>query len=205
MAVRVEVFADVACPFAHVSLRRLRALRAEHHATTELVVHAWPLELVNGHPLDPEHVAREIDDLRRQIVPDLFTSFRKESFPRSSMLAFGLAARAYERDVRVGEQVSVALRDALFEDGRPIDDPSVLASIAAGHELEPPDAEWSAAVARRSLEDGRARGVQGSPHFFVGETSEFCPALRITARDDGHLDIARDEGRLRSFLDRALG
>ena len=202
---RVEVFADVACPFAHVSLRRLRSARAARGSDAELVVRAWPLELVNGQPLDPRHVASEVVDLRDQIVPDLFTAFDERSFPPSSVPAFGLAHAAYEVGVDVGEQVSVAIRDALFEEGRPIADSRVLTEIAARYGLRMPDLDAARASTVADWEEGRRRGVQGSPHFFVGAVGEFCPALHIEKRPEGGLRIERDEDRLHTFLDRALG
>lgn len=201
----MEVFADVACPFAHVALRRLRLARAARGSDAELVVRAWPLELVNGRPLDPQHVAREIADLRAQIVPDLFLAFDAGAFPETSIPAFGLARAAYDRDVGLGEQVSIAVRDALFEDGRPIGDHQVLAQLAARYGLDVPDPDRAREVVAADWDEGRRRGVEGSPHFFVGDESEFCPALRIEKRDGDHLHIERDDARLHAFLDRALG
>lgn len=53
----VEVFADILCPFTHVGLRTLIDRRNEHGLTRpRLRIRAWPLEVVNGKPLDPEHV-----------------------------------------------------------------------------------------------------------------------------------------------------
>ena len=63
----VEVFADIWCPYAHVGLRRFIHRRwASHRKDLVLRVRAWPLELVNGEPLDADHVAEQIEDLRRQ-------------------------------------------------------------------------------------------------------------------------------------------
>ena len=57
----IEVFADVACPFAHVGLRRFAERRDELGRTdVALRVRSWPLEVVNGHPLDARLVAEEI-------------------------------------------------------------------------------------------------------------------------------------------------
>ena len=47
--------------------------------------------------------------------------------------------------------------------------------------------------------------MQGSPHFFVADVGEFCPALRIEKLAGGGLRIERDDDRLHAFLDRALG
>ncbi|HPB44475.1 MAG TPA: hypothetical protein PLP95_01340 [Microthrixaceae bacterium] len=65
----IEVFADVGCPFAHISLHRFVARRAEMgRSDVRLHVRAWPLELVNATPMDPEFIAEEIDEIRPQVA-----------------------------------------------------------------------------------------------------------------------------------------
>ena len=77
----IEVFADVTCPFTHVGLRRLVDLRTQlGRPDVHLRVRAWPLEIVNGQPLDPDFIAEEVDDIRGQVAPDLFEGFAQ---PRS--------------------------------------------------------------------------------------------------------------------------
>ena len=44
-------------------------------------VRAWPLELVNGTPLDSAMIGEEVDELRAQVAPDLFTGFDLSGFP----------------------------------------------------------------------------------------------------------------------------
>ena len=57
----VEVFADVLCPFTHVGLHTLIDRRGERGLAEPLLrIRAWPLELVNGAPLDPSHIGAEI-------------------------------------------------------------------------------------------------------------------------------------------------
>ena len=132
----IEVFADVACPFTHVGLRRFVERRAElGRDDVTLRVRAWPLELVNDHPLDPHFIAEEVDDIRRQIAPALFQRFSEASFPVSSLPALTLAAAAYEVDLATGERVSLALRDLLFEQGIDIADTDVLARLATEHDV----------------------------------------------------------------------
>jgi len=85
----------------------------------------------------------------------------------------------------------LALRDALFEQGKDISDPRVLAQIADAYELAGagPDDE------RHVLGDwehGRFRGVKGSPHFVCGALESFCPALGISRDESGHLHIHND-------------
>ncbi len=160
---------------------------------------AWPLELVNGKPLDRESTAKHVDDLRAQVASDLFAGFNPDRFPRTSLPALALEAAAYRQDERSGEAVSLALRDALFEDGHDISDPDVLSRVARSHGVpdatphdhETVQAEWLA---------GQARGVKGSPHFFCGEADAFCPSLDIAKDDEGHLHLQRNMETLDEFL-----
>jgi hypothetical protein len=48
--------------------------------------------------------------------------------------------------------------------------------------------------------EGKARGVQGSPHFFCGEVEAFCPSLDIAGGEDGELRIRRNMEVLDQFL-----
>lgn len=186
----IEVYADVCCPFTHVGLRRLVQRRDELGSTARLRVRAWPLELVNGTPMDPVFIAEEVDDIRAQVAPDLFAGFRQDAFPSSSLPALALAEAAYRMSDECGERMSLALRDALFEHGRDIGDPAVLAEIAAGLDVPAATADDEAAV-RASWDTGRQRGVIGSPHFFTPAGGFFCPTLDIH-RVEGHLRIVAD-------------
>lgn len=201
--VAIEVFADVACPFTHVGLRRLVEHRQRSGRPDVLLrVRAWPLELVNGAPLDPAFIAEEVDELRAQVAPDLFAGFTAAAFPASSVPALALAAAAYDAGTEVGEQVSLALRDALFEQGRDIADPAVLGEVAMTAGIEVPNDGQERVIA--DWHEGQRRGVIGSPHFFVGASGFFCPALDIQ-RVDGHLRIGHDEAAFASFLEACLG
>ncbi len=193
----IEVFADVRCPFTHVGLRRLVERREELGADVTLRVRAWPLELVNDAPLDPGLVANEIEALRTQVAGDLFRGFDRARFPASSLPALGLAAAAYEQDLAAGERLSLLLRDALFEQGRDIAQPDELAALAADAGV--PEALGRPDVVVADWHEGQARGVIGSPHFFVGDRGYFCPMLDIR-HEDGRFDISRRDG----FLDELL-
>ena len=200
----IEVFADVCCPFTHLGLRRLVDRRRVLGRAGPLVrVRAWPLELVNNAPLDPELIAEEVDELRRQVAPDLFREFDPSSFPDTSLPAFALASVAHGRDPATGEAVSLELRAALFEEGRNIADAAVLSEIAERHHLPAPTDHDRQRV-MDDWHDGKARGVVGSPHFFLDDRDVFCPTLAIS-KVDGRLRIAIDEESMRSFFEQALG
>lgn len=199
----IEVFADVRCPFTHVGLRRLVERRAElGRDDVRLLVRAWPLELVNDAPLDAHFIDEEVDEIREQVATDLFAGFDVDRFPASSLPALALAANAYARSIEAGEQVSLALRDALFERRLDVASDDVLQDIAAAAGVAMPGAEADQLVLADWAE-GRRRGVIGSPHFMLGDDGFFCPALDIT-RVDGHLRIRPDRAAFDSFVARAL-
>ena len=195
----IEVFADVACPFTHVGLRRFIERRSElgRHDVT-LLVRAWPLEIVNDKPLDPHFIAEEIEEIRTQIAADLFGGFSEASFPASSLPAMTLAAAGYERSLATGEQISLALRSLLFEQGIDIADTEVLTHIAHAHDLR-----VDLADRRKVLDDhaeGVARSVVGSPHFFTPTGGFFCPALDVRRDAVGHLRITADPEGFDRFI-----
>jgi predicted DsbA family dithiol-disulfide isomerase len=204
----LEVFADVCCPFTHVGLRRFVEQRS-NRARPDVVlrVRAWPLELVNGSPLDPAFVAEEVDELRAQVAADLFVGFDQSAFPASSIPAMAMAVAAYEHSDAAGEAVSLALRRALFDEGRDIADPAVLAEVGAAVGIGLP-VEADDTTVRADWAEGVERGVQGSPHFFVPSSDDddgfFCPSLDISRDDAGHLHISSDPAELTVFFDRCF-
>ena len=196
---QVEVFADVWCPFTHVGLRRFVELRTHMDVPPALVVRSWPLELVNGAPMDPAFIAEEVDDIRGSVAPDLFTGFDPARFPTTTLSALALTSRAYEQSAATGEAVALELRDRLFERGEDIGDPGVVAAVATAHGL-PADAGDDHDLPTRDWEEGKARGVIGSPHFFTPGGDWFCPSLDVSRADDGHLRITDDPEGFDAFV-----
>lgn len=194
----LEVYADIWCPFTHVGLKRLVERREAEGTALLLRVHPWPLELVNGAPLDPGFVAEEVEELQAQVAPGLFAGFREDRFPETTLPALALVESAYGADDGLGEATSLRLRDALFELGRDVSDEAVLAEIGADLGVPRPGPAEHDAV-RASWERGRDRGVVGSPHFFTRTEDFFCPALDIE-RVDGHLRISMDQPAFERFL-----
>lgn len=195
----IEVFADTGCPFTHVGLRRFVARR--HDAGRDditLWVRAWPLEIVNGTPMDPHFIAEEVDDIRTQVAPDLFRGFTEAAFPATSIPAMALAAAAYDRSPTCGEQVSLELRDLIFERGIDVADPAVLERVAAAYDLDPASADPDRVVADHA--EGVDRGVIGSPQFFTPAGGFFCPGLDVHRDDDGNLVVRPDAAAFDAFV-----
>ena len=197
----VEVFADVTCPFTHVGLLRLRERRDELGSDTRIRIKAWPLELVNGEAPTGDFVAEEVTALRSSVAPEMFAGLSPAQFPTTTLLALGLTALAYSRSLELGERVGFGLRDALFERGEDVGDPAVVATIARAHELDVTEIDPGAILAE--YDEGRHRGVVGSPYFIVDGIGYFCPALDIR-RVDGHLEIRTDPVGFDAFVDAAL-
>ncbi len=162
-------------------------------------IRAWPLELVNQRPMDPEFLRTEIVALRATVAPDLFTGFDTSTFPATSLPALALTAVAYRHDDATGEQVALALRTQLFERGLDIATPNVLQGVAAQFGLDVPDVESERANIHADWEEGQARGVAGSPHFFIGDKDFFCPTLTIR-HDDSGFEIAIDNESVEMFF-----
>ena len=197
----VEVYADITCPFAHVGLKRvIRHVRAMSEPA-EVVVRAWPLEWVNGAPLAVDAVLVKAAALTDQLGVDDFSDVRADAWPTSTIPALNLAASAYRRDTATGLAVSLELRSVLFEHGEDVGDPDVLRRIAASHDLPAPPTEPSPAI-RADYEGGVARGVKGSPHFFVASDDFFSPALDLGHDADGHLTARFDADMLADFFSR---
>ena len=176
----IEVFADIWCPFAHVGLRAIEEQRARSGRTDVAIwVRAWPLELVNGAPLDPTVTWEHADDLREQVAPELFRHLDVDRFPSSTLDALALANRAYRTDLQVGERISFALRDALFEEGRDISDQAVLESLARDLGVVMPDESDRAGVLADWHEGGGAASSALRTSSVVAPT---CSALRSTSR-----------------------
>jgi predicted DsbA family dithiol-disulfide isomerase len=196
----LEVFADITCPFTHVGLRKVVAELDNLDSDVEVVVRAWPLEWVNGAPLEAGAVKTKIAALQAQLGTDCFNDFREEAWPSTTIPALNLAAAAFEVDAQKGLAVSLALRDAVFEHGQDVGDPAVLSNIAERFDLAPPPAEADRLVLD-DYEDGQRRGVRGSPDFWLGDEEFFCPALTI-GHDDQGLTAEFDTEGLQSFLAR---
>jgi predicted DsbA family dithiol-disulfide isomerase len=197
----IEVFADILCPFTHVGLRNLVARRAELGLRDAILVKAWPLELVNGEPLAAAPVSEEVDELCAQVAPEMFAGFDAAHFPTTSLPALALVSAAYRRDPRLGERVSLALRDALFEDGLDVSNPDVLDDISRRYDVHAEPADEVAVI--EEWHEGERRGVVGSPYFFARGQGFFCPSLEISHVGDD-LRIKRDAEGLDRFLDAAL-
>ncbi len=198
---KIEIYADVVCPFAYVGLTRLMAKRASlGRDDVHLQIRSWPLELVNSAPVDGTFIGHEIDEIAPQIAPDLFKDFRAATFPASSVPSLALTAAAYDIDDQTGENVAMAVRRALFENGQDVSNTTVLQEIAEEHGLTSLGTKEQVLV---EYARGQERGAVGSPHFFIDDNSQFCPVLDIS-KVDGHLKVNVDQPAMDELINRCF-
>ena len=90
-----------------------------------------------------------------------------------------------------GEAISLALRDALFEEGIDISRLDVLSNISKALDVDPFDVSDELSILT-DWHEGVARGVKGSPHFFCGDSDAYCPSLDIDKDGSGNLEVSRN-------------
>jgi hypothetical protein len=87
------------------------------------------------------------------------------------------------------------------EDGVDVADPEAVATIGARFGVEPLGAAAAEAAVRADWEEGRARRVQGSPHFFFGDRAWVCPTLDIREPAEHRYEVRIGPAGQRDFFD----
>jgi predicted DsbA family dithiol-disulfide isomerase len=174
----IVVFADLACPWAHVAVHRLHRTRAKLslEGRVHFDVRAFPLELVNGRSTPKRVLDAEIP-VAGTVEPDAGWQVwqrRESEYPVTMLLALEAVLAAKEQSPGASEELDRALRRAFFAESRCI---SLLTVILAAAAACPGVDEDRLAGA---LASGRARpelmaqadvaksgAVAGSPHLFL--------------------------------------
>lgn len=177
MTKTVDVWSDIHCPWALITVHRLRAARDRHRLDVVFAPRAWPLEWVNRHGTPRAIVATETAALASH-EPGLFTRYADDSWPSTFLPAFELVAAARRvHGIRAAEDVDYALRLAFFRD---CVDVSVRAGLEAalciavgfgsGVDADLVLHEWTFSNPRADVHDdfivGASLPIQGSPQIF---------------------------------------
>ena len=155
-------------------------------------VRAWPLELVNGAPLDAPVTLEHANELREQVAPNLFRHFDLSRFPGSTLDALSLANRAYQNRPRGrrASQLRAPRRPLRVRPGHFGPDPRSRLLARDLGVVMPDESDYAGVMA--DWHEGQRRGVLGSPHFFCGDDDVFCPSLDITkGSGQGRIDRQR--------------
>jgi predicted DsbA family dithiol-disulfide isomerase len=181
---RVTVYSDYVCPFCYLGRHSLQQYRESHDAPIEIEWHPFDLRA------DRRDDAGAIDPTAADGKDDAYYERARENVERLSD-EYGVdMAQTLVRDVDSwnAQLASVAVQmdhpeawpafdwaifDALWQDGRDIGDPAVLADLAESVGLDAAVVEAALddeMVARRltdQFEAARIRGISGVPTFVV--------------------------------------
>jgi predicted DsbA family dithiol-disulfide isomerase len=186
----VAVFSDIACPWSHLAVHRLRSTRRRLglDGRVVLVHRAFPLELVNRRATPKRVLDAEIP-VAGGLEPGAGWQVWQGpewEWPVTTLLALEAVRAAGLQGPTAAEELDWRLRRALFAESRCISLRSVILEIA--EECEHLDASLLAGC----LDEGRTRRaviedlatarehVVGSPHVFLPDgSSAFNPGVRV--------------------------
>jgi len=185
----VQVWSDIACPWATVAMVRLYTARDRLGLTSEVSVdhRAFPLELLNEQATPRRILDAEIPVVGR-LAPDFGWSVwqgRAEEYPVTTLLALEAVQAAKEQGPRASEQVDMALRRALFAESRCISIRAVVESavrscpdVDADALLQLLDSGQARAAVTAQWQQAESDRIQGSPHLFLADgTSVHNPGI----------------------------
>ena len=183
---RITVYSDYVCPFCYLGRRSLEQYRESRDAPIEVEWHPFDLradrrgadgqidpDATDGKDEDYYERAREnVERLQREYDVEMAQSLIRDVDSRNAQLA----SVAVQMDhAGVWEDFDWAIFDALWQEGRDIGDPEVLADLAETVGLDP-------SVVREALDDdlverrltdqfeaARVRGVTGVPTFVYAD------------------------------------
>lgn len=204
--ITIEVWSDIACPWATLAIHRFRRARAELGiANLVLSHHAFPLELINSRATPRPVIDHEIEIIVELTGID-WKPFARDSweYPGSVLAALdAVQAARLQRDARASEELDWALREAFYRDSRPIGLLTEVFAIAAEvpevdeHQLR---IDMQAGAGRAKVladnDSWRPQEIQGSPVFVLPSGERFHnPGIRLRwtpAGDVFELEVLQD-------------
>jgi len=192
----VELFADLACPFAYVAHARWRRLRDEYAGRLILAHRSLALEYVNREPTPMKLVEMEVAVLAKH-EPDLPYqpwSGPPSAWPVTMWPAFEAVKCAERQSLTLADDLAWEIRVALFAHSQCICMRHVLLDIAAGVpgiDRARFEADFDRGVAKHLVVEEARRGwdelhVPGSPTFVLPNGRQIAaPALPELEIDQG--------------------
>ncbi|MDP9068171.1 MAG: DsbA family protein [Actinomycetota bacterium] len=217
----IVVFSDIGCPWAHLAVYRLHAVRRDVglEEAVRFDLRAFPLEIINGQPTPKATLDAEIP-VAGALDPEAGWEMWQEPeyrYPVTTLPALEAVEAAKEQGLRASEQLDRSLRVAFFGQSRTISMRHVIGETAS----ECPDVDVDALL--DALDHGRARPalveqwrlsqtdeVEGSPHLFLPDgTDVHNPGVDIHWEGEhghGFPVVDRDDPAIyRDLLQRAAG
>ena len=186
MAVDIEIFSDIACPWCYLGKRRLESALAEYDGEVRVRWRPYQLDPAApdvAEPLQPA-LARKFGGLSRveqmnghmaELGRNAGLEYRFDRAQHVNTFAAHRLAWYAERDGRGGE-VAEALFSAYFSEGRDVNDPQVLLEVGTRAGLDRDrlaaylESDEGVAEVRAELDEARQLGITGVPTFvFAGK------------------------------------
>lgn len=201
---RIEVYADIACPWTYLVVWRLRQLWPGYEGRVEVIWRALSLEYINERATPkPAHDAEVA--LIRRIEPELPLGEWKRpdwQWPSTVWPALEALACAQAQSAAAGFAMSWALRHAFFAESRCLALRHELFAIARSSggalDLARFEADWDmgrhkGGVIEESRRGWHALKVNGSPTFVLPD------GRRVSSPGLGEADIDEERGIVRSY------
>lgn len=180
----ILIYSDIGCPWASLAIHRLHLARERAGLVDQVSMdhRAFPLELINDRPtpratLDGE--VRAIEDLE----PDLGWNHwdaDAHAYPVTTLPALEAVQAAKRQGLRAAEELDQELRGAFFGRSRCISMHHEILSAAHGCPSVDVEELEAALIEGRSrkavfdqLREARRWDVEGSPHLFLADGSDF--------------------------------
>jgi predicted DsbA family dithiol-disulfide isomerase len=203
---------DYICPFCNVEATRILRIKKADGLNLAVRFHPWPLEAANGTQPRADDEDKWVR-LLRPLEPDAFACWDPSSgfWPASSRLLFAAYEVALDQDITVAEKFDLMVRQAIFQQPRPIDSVDALSEVAVAAGLD-------VAAFKTMLEDGSAerqaqaagadakeQGIRGIPTLILPDgRSVISPGLKVQRTAEGR-SIRDDVGAVRELLRQAAG
>lgn len=203
----LHIWHDYVCPFSYVAATRVQRLKDADGLNLDVRFHPWPLEVSNGVQPAAEEEDRWVR-LLRVIEPAAFVGWNPSSglWPAGSRLLFAAYEAARAQGSAVAERFDLLLRQAIFQQPRPIDSIEALSGpvAAAGLDiaaframLEDGSAGRAAEAAGTTADSGRIRGI---PTLVLPDgRMELNPGMKMERGGEGRV-IRDDVEALRDML-----
>jgi len=181
---RIDLFADVVCPWCFVGAERLERVLADLGRPAQVVHHTFmldpntpeegddiPARLLRKYGVPPEKLWARLQAEARKSGLELDLSKQRLSYPTARAHALLRVAEAKGTQ----RALSRALYRANFQDARNINDPAVLAEVAARHGFTADEVARITADAhaldevREEARAAAAAGISGVPFFVFDE------------------------------------
>jgi predicted DsbA family dithiol-disulfide isomerase len=199
----VVIYSDLRCPWAFIAIRRLLDAVDRKGVDSELSIdHRWfPLD-DEAIPADPDALDRELEPLRGLAVDVGWHRWAgsDDRFPVSSELAAAWVQGAKRDSPGASVHLDLALRQALFTDGRDIGSEAVIEEVAgsiSGLDVDTVRAEVASGRATAELERhaelATSELVPASPTIVLTDGASWTnPGIEFHA-DDGVPVIDADD------------